>query len=292
MYLVTGAAGQLGRGVITHLLTTFNIPPNKIIAITRDATNLADLKSKGIDIRQSNFENQAGLTQAFAGADRSLIISTSAMEPGVRLAQHLNAVKAAENAGHSHVIYTSMPNPVGSAILFAPDHASTEKALAESKLAGYTVLRNNWYFENLLFSLPQALASGTQYTAAGQGKIAHIARDDLAHAAAAALVSKSSGKNTHTMSGSQQYTTDEIARLVSKATGKSLAVVHVPLEALVDGMKAAGLPEHVARTFASFDDAISRGSLEGNSQEFRALTGVEPTSFEDWLAKNKTAFMP
>ncbi len=290
MYLVTGASGHLGKAVINHLLNTNKVAPNKIIATSRNPEHLAEFAAKGIHVRAANFDDVAHLTKAFEGATRVLLISTNAMEPGVRLKQHLNAVKAAENAKVGHVIYTSMPNPVGNAVLFAPDHSGTEKALSDSTLSGYTVLRNNWYFENLFHGMPQALKSGTQYSAAAQGKIAHIARDDLARAAAAALSSDKSGKNTYTLSGSHEYTTDEIAKLVSAATGKPLAVVHVPVEGLVQGMIGAGLPEGMARMFASFDDAISKGSLSGKDTDFKTLTGVAPQSFETWLKANSAAF--
>jgi NAD(P)H dehydrogenase (quinone) len=289
MYLVTGAAGHLGQAVINHLINTYKVPANKIIATTREPAKLANLAAKGVIVREANFDDEAHLTKAFTGATRLLLISTSAMEPGVRLKQHTNAVRAAEKAGVGHVIYTSMPAPETSAVLFAPDHVGTEKALANSKLAGWTVLRNNWYFENLFFSMPQALASGTQYSAAAQGKIAHIARDDLARAAAAALSSMETGKHTYTLSGAREYTTDDIAALVAKATGKALKVVHVPAEGLVQGMISAGLPQGMARMFASFDVNTAKGGLEGNASDYKALTGVEPDSFENWLKKNAAA---
>jgi NAD(P)H dehydrogenase (quinone) len=289
MYLVTGASGHLGQAVINHLITTYKIPANKIIATTRDVAKLSALAARGVHVRDANFDDEAHLVKAFAGATRLLLISTSAMEPGLRLKQHTNAVNAAVKANVGHVIYTSMPNPVGSAILFAPDHVGTERALADSKLGGWTVLRNNWYFENLFFSMPQALASGTQYSASAQGKTAFIARDDLARAAAATLASDKGGKATHTLSGAKEYTIDEIAKLVSAATGKPLNVVHVPVDGLVQGMIGAGLPEGMARMFASFDDATARGSLSGTSADYKAITGVEPQALEPWLKANAAA---
>jgi NAD(P)H dehydrogenase (quinone) len=289
MYLVTGASGHLGQAVIQHLLTTYKVPANKIIATTREPQKLAALSAKGIQVRDANFDDEAHLTKAFAGATRLLLISTSAMEPGQRARQHLNAVKAAEKAGVAHVIYTSMPNAGTSAVLFAPDHAGTEKALAASKLAGWTILRNNWYMENLFFSIPQALKSGTQYSAAANGKTAYIAREDLAHAAAAVLSSDKGGKTTYTLSGVREYTTDDIAKLVSAATAKPLNVVHVPVDGLVQGMIGAGLPEGMARMFASFDAAIAQGDLSGTPADFKALTGAEPKGFEGWLKANAEA---
>jgi NAD(P)H dehydrogenase (quinone) len=121
------------------------------------------------------------------------------------------------------------------------------------------VLRDNWCFENPLFSYPQALQSGTKYTAAAKGKTAHIARDDLARAAAV-LSSNKSGKHTYTLSGAKAYTTDEIATLISKATDKPINVVHGPVDGFVQGMIGAGVPE-------------------GTSADFKALTGVEPLGF-------------
>jgi NAD(P)H dehydrogenase (quinone) len=289
MFIVTGASGHLGQAVIHHLLTTYNVSPDKIIATTRDASKLGDLAAKGVEVRNADFDDEAHLFKAFSGGSRLLLISTNAMEPGVRLKQHFNAVRAAEKAGVGHVVYTSMPNPVGNAILFAPDHVGTEKALADSKLNGWTVLRNNWYFENLFFSIPKAVASGTLYSAAGQGKTAYIARDDLARAAAATLASAKAGKATHTLSGAKEYTVDDIAKLVSAATGKPLGVVHVPVEGLVQGMLGAGLPEGMARMFASFDDATARGSLSGTSADYKAITGVEPQALEPWLKANAAA---
>lgn len=289
MYLVTGAAGHLGRAVINHLMTTYKVPANRIIAATRDPNKLADLKAKGVEVRAADFNDEAELVKAFQGAKRILIISTDSFEPGARQKQHATAVRAAEKAGADHVLYTSMPKPDTSAVLFAPDHLNTEKALAASGLKGWTVLRHNWYAENLLMALPQALQSGTQYSAAGQGKIPYIARDDLARADAAALINES-GKKTYTLTGAKEYMADEIAALVSKATGKALNVVHMPVDGLVQGMIGAGVPEGMARLFASFDQNAAQGGLSGVTGDYKALTGQEPESLENWLTWNAAAF--
>ena len=291
MYLVTGAAGHFGQAVINHLLTTYKVSADKIIAATRDISKLDNLKSKGVHVRSANFDHQESLVKAFEGATRLLLISTDAIEAGKREVQHLKAVSAAEMAGVSHLVYTSLHKADTSAVSFASDHVHTEKFIADGKFKGHSILRNNWYFENVFFALPQALKSGTQYSAAGQGKIAHIARDDLARAAAAALASGKNEKATYELSGGEEYTTEQIAALVSKATGKPLAVVHVPVEGLVQGMLGAGLPEGMARTFASFDEAIAKGAMSGTSADFKKMTGAEPMKFEDWLKKNAAALV-
>lgn len=291
MYLVTGAAGHLGQAVIANLIAHHKIPAARIIATTRKPEALAALAAQGVQVRAADFDNPDSLSAAFAGAERLLLISTDAMDrPGRRLAQHKNAVAAAEKAGVTHLLYTSMPAPETSAVLFAPDHLGTEQAIAASSIPGWTILRNNWYIENLFFSLPQALNSGTWYSAAGDGKIAYVARADLARAAAAALAGSGTRKTTYTLTGTRGYTTAEIAKLVSDAVGKPLAVANVPDEALVQGMTGAGLPEPVARLFASFDTNTRQGGLSGVTNDVRTLTGSDPQSLESWLKDNKAAF--
>jgi len=288
--IVTGAGGHLGQRVLSHLLDTLHVPAGDIIATTRDPDRLADWVARGVAVRAADFENAASLATAFAGGDRLLLISTDALDrPGRRLAQHRAAIAAAEAAGMRHVVYTSMPEPEDSPLLIAPDHLGTEQALAASALPGWTVLRNHWYFENLFFSMPHALASGQWYSAAGDGRLAYIARDDLALAAAVALTDGFEGQRTLTLGGAKAFSTEEIAALVSKATDKPLAVVHVPLEGLIQGMIGSGLPAGVATVFGSFDATAKAGQFEGDAKEFEALTGRKPRAFEDWLAENAAA---
>ena len=124
---------------------------------------------------------------AFEGIDRLLLISTDRIDvPGLRIRQLAAAVDAAKRAGVKHILYTSMLNPEGSFIPFAPDHLQTEQAIEKSGL-DFTILRVSWYAENLLGSLPGVLASGRWFTAAQNGRIKVVAREVVARAEAAAL---------------------------------------------------------------------------------------------------------
>ncbi|MBC2771650.1 SDR family oxidoreductase [Rhizobium sp. AQ_MP] len=290
-YLVTGASGQLGRSVLHHLLQTSGVPAGDIIAASRKPEQLTEFAAQGVHVRRVDFDDVTSMETVFADAENVLIISTDTLDrPGHRLVQHRAAVTAAEKAGVKHLLYTSMPEPVNSPLLFAPDHEGTEAAIQASGLPAWTILRNNWYFENVMMSAGPALASGHWYSAAGDGKVAHIARDDIARAIAAALVAAGDQKKTYTLTGSACYTHGEMAALISKAAGKQIAVVNVPVEGLVQGMVGAGLPEPVARVFASIDTMIGSGGLAGITGDFKTLTGGEPRSFESWVESQAGAF--
>ena len=119
-FIVTGASGQLGRQVVGHLLEAGAAP---IIAVTRNPDKLADLKEKGVEVRQGDFNDPASLGAAFAGGKRILIISTDDLEPGKRLAAHGNAIGVAAKAGVAHIVYTSLVKPSeDNPIPFTADH--------------------------------------------------------------------------------------------------------------------------------------------------------------------------
>lgn len=286
--LVTGASGQFGRRVLTHLTDSLGLPADRIVATTRTPASLADWAAKGVTVRAADFDTPDSLPAAFAGAERLLLVSTDSIDrPGRRLAQHHAAIAAAKAAGVSHLVYTSCPEPETASVMVAPDHAGTEAALAAAGLPGWTVLRNHWYFENLFLTLPPVLATGRWFSAAGEGRIAHIARDDLAHAAAAALAADFTGTRTLTLSGDAAFTTAEIAALIGKTLGRDIEVIPVGAEQLVQGMVGAGLPEPLAQFLASFDVNTAAGFVGTVTGDVQALTGKPPLPFEAWLDANK-----
>jgi NAD(P)H dehydrogenase (quinone) len=280
--LVTGASGHLGQRVLHHLVNTLGVPAGRIIATTRKPATLDEWAARGVTVRASDFDDPASLVAAFEGASRVLLISTDTV--GRRVPQHQAAIDAAVRVGAHHVVYTSMPRPETSLVLFAPDHAGTEAALAASALPGWTVLRNNWYFETLFMSMPSTLASGKWFTASGDGRTASIARDDVARAAAAALAGSERGKVTYTLTGAKARTTAETAALVSQAVGKPIDVIPVTLDAFTQGLISHGVPEPMARLIASFEANAAAGQLADVTGDFKMLTGVEPQPFEEWLA--------
>ncbi|MET0391392.1 MAG: SDR family oxidoreductase [Polyangiales bacterium] len=286
--LVTGASGHLGRLVIERLLEHGAGP---IIATTRNPDSLQALRSQGVEVRKADFDDKESLHDAFRGAERALLISTDALDvPGRRIEQHTRAVKALERAEVSHVVYTSLPNPIGSPVVIAPDHAATEAALAASKL-DYTVLRNNLYADLLLASLPGALASGQLTDARAQGAAAYVTREDCARVAAAVLADRSHiGRRTLDVAGERAWTGDQLAALLNELFERHIQHVSVPVEAFTTALTGHGLPRPVADVYASFETAIAKGDLAAPSDTVRRLTGQAPEDLRSFLQRNRAAF--
>jgi NAD(P)H dehydrogenase (quinone) len=169
---ITGASGNLGRAV------TARLDPADVVLLTRTPENLQGA-------RRADFDDPDSLTEAFAGVDRLLLIS--AHDLARREGQHKAAIDAAKAAGVSHVVYTSVVNPTeDNPAMVVPSHRATEEALRASGLA-WTFLRNNIYADFQGPVVAQARESGRLFTSVGGGRIAFVAREDCAAAAAAVL---------------------------------------------------------------------------------------------------------
>lgn len=289
--LVTGASGKFGRLVVKSLLEDQGVAPASIVAATRDPSKLADMAAKGVKTVTADFDDPASLAAAFKGIDRLLLVSTDALgQPGKRLAQHKAAIAAAKEAGVGHILYTSMPAPEGSLVSFAPDHLGTEEAIKASGL-GYTILRNSWYFENLMGSLPNNLKAGRWMTASGDGKTAYVSRVDLARAAAAALASTDKSNQILTLTGVEGLSVARIAAIASEVFGKPLEVVEVPLEGLKQGMASAGLPGFLVEMIGSVEANVAAGKFDIVTHDIEKLTGKPPIPIKAFFEANKAAFL-
>jgi NAD(P)H dehydrogenase (quinone) len=286
---VTGASGHLGRRVVELLLEN---GAGKIVAGTRKPEKLADLASRGLVVRQADFEDPKGLEAALAGVDRVLIISTDAIDrPGRRLAQHQAAVAAAASAGVKHAVYTSMPNPETSPVVFAPDHLGTEQALKASGM-GWTIVRNCWYTDFLIPTLAPAVASGKLSAATGQGGAPYVTREDCAQAAAAALAGTETDNKTWNITGPDVVTYAELAKLASELTGRPVGFDPVTPEDRVTQLIAAGTPEFIAKLLVSSQKAIAQGKMGTPTSAVKELTGREPGSVREFLSAHRAALLP
>lgn len=289
--LVTGASGQLGRRVIDLLLES-GVSAGRIIATTRTPDKLADLAAQGVVVRHADFDHAASLRSAFEGADRLLLISTDVVGvPGQRLQQHLNAVQAATEAGVKHVVYTSLVNADNTPVTLAPDHAGTEKALEASGL-GWTVLRENIYAEMTIGTVKQALQLGGKiYGAAGDGRTAFIAREDIAHAAVAALTADFEGRRILNLTGSEALTQGDLAAIATQITGTPIDYVPLPSAVVAGNLNQAGLPEPIVAMILSFDEGTAQGKFAAVSGDFKTLTGRDPIRVADFVAAQREAFV-
>lgn len=272
MIAITGASGQLGRLVIEELLK--KLPAAEIVAAVRNPDRVADLAARGVHVRQADYNQPATLEAAFRGVDKLLLISSS--EVGSRLPQHRAVIEAASRAGVKLIAYTSLLHADTSPLGLAAEHKATEALLKDSGVP-FVLLRNGWYSENYLASVPTALQYGALIGSAGDGRIASAARADYAAAAAAVLTADNQAGRVYELAGDASYSLAELAAEVARQSGQPVVYQNLPEAEFKAALVGAGLPEGFAGLLADSDAGAAQGALFDDSHQLNQLIG-RPTT--------------
>ncbi len=268
MIAITGASGQLGRQVIQKLLTTH--PAHEIVAIVRRPDSVADLAAAGVQVRVADYNDQPALSRALAGVKKVLLISSS--EIGQRVAQHQNVIEAARSSGVSQIVYTSLLHADSSPLGLADEHRQTEKLLADSGLE-VVLLRNGWYTENYLASVPAAIEHGILAGCAGDGLISSAPRADYAAAAAEVLRRDGQAGKVWELAGDNGWTLTQLAQEITRLSGKAVRYQDMSLEGFESALVSAGLPQPIAAMLADSDRGASQGGLFDDNHQLSQLLG-------------------
>jgi len=275
--VVTGATGQLGRLVVSSLLSK-GVAADQIVALGRDDERLAELATLGVTTRKVDYTNSAAVADALTGADRVLLISGS--EVGQRLAQHQNVIDAAKAAGVELLVYTSVAHADTSGIVLAEEHRATEEAIVASGLP-HTLLRNSWYIENYSDQLATYTEHGTILAAADDGRVSAATRADFAEAAASVLLLERP-KTIYELGGAA-FSLKELADTVTEVTGSEVTYTDLPDNELIKVLVGSGLPEQYAAIIADADLGLGRGELYVEPTDLESLLGRPATSLADGL---------
>jgi NAD(P)H dehydrogenase (quinone) len=273
MLLVTGASGHVGRRV-AELLAARGHP---LRLMTRTPERAPELP--GAEVVRADYAEPATLDAAFAGVEAAFIVSGYA-EPGERAWLHGNAIRAAARAGVKHLVYLSFQgaSPT-SRFPMSRDHYQTEGILKGSGIP-FTALRDNLYMD----LIPEMFdEQGRIRGPAGQGRVAWVAREEVARAVAAALFQPGEGSLAYDLTGPKALTLAETAARLSALAGRDLRYEEETLEEGHEWRSKLGAPDWEVEIWLGSYQAIAAGELEQTSDAIRRLTGREPYTLEGYF---------
>ena len=127
----------------------------------------------------------------------------------------------------------------------------------------------------------QTVASeGVVYMAVKDGKIGMIDVRDIADVAVKVLTEEGHEGKTYTLTGPESISFHDVATGLSKAIGKQVNYVNVPLEAARQATVGMGLPEWVADAFGEYMTAFSEGYGDFTTADVENVTGHPARSYE------------
>jgi NAD(P)H dehydrogenase (quinone) len=266
---ITGSTGQLGRVVADRL---GDLAP---VLLVRDPSRAPVIA--GSEVRTAAYDVEA--VGALRGIDTLFMVSAS--ESAVRRQQHRAFIDAAAQAGVRHIVYTSFSGADPEAdFTLGQDHADAEAAVRASGMA-FTLLRDNFYLDILpLFADEAGVIRGP----AGSGRVAAVARADVADVAAVVLREPAAHAGaSYNLSGPEALTLDEVAARAGAVLGRPLSFHDETVEEAYASRATYGAEQWQLDAWVSTYTAIANGEVAVVSGEVERLTGHPARTLEQAL---------
>ncbi|WP_028602996.1 NAD(P)H-binding protein [Ottowia thiooxydans] len=276
---ITGASGKLGRAISEELAS--RVPVSLVTLGTRSPESLQAFGASGYRVMPVNFDEPSSVEEAFRGAAAMLLICGHGSNE-TRIRQHMDAIDAAKRCSTGRIYYTSFTNPTKASLFpFAKVHEASEAHARASGLR-YTFLRNNHYAENLETALQRAHTSGELSLPGARGKVAYIARQDVAAATAGALA-LSQVEASYELSGPEALDLFEVADLASEAWGRKITARDMPADEYRSLLIARGLSPFAAEGQVGIRLASGAGEYGEITRNAEQLAGRALRTMRQYL---------
>ncbi len=278
MLAITGSTGAIGGRVARALAQDLR---NDLRLVVRDASRAPDYDT---DVRVCDYADEAAAVEALRGADTLLMVS--AAEAQDRRDQHRTFIGAAAEAGVGHIVYTSFAGAAADATFtLGRDHWDAEQAIRDSGMT-FTFLRDNFYSDLLPFFADD---EGVIRGPAGDGRVAAVARADVADVAAAVLRSPADhADTTYVLTGPEPLTLSDVAARAGAVLGRALRFEDETVEAAYASRKAAyGAEDWQLDAWVSTYTAIKDGSCAEVTGDVERVSGHPARTLEQALDESR-----
>jgi uncharacterized protein YbjT (DUF2867 family) len=275
---VTGATGELG-GRVARRLAARGVSQRLVVRDPARAPRVS-----GAEVVTAGFEDSAALRAALAGVPTLFLVSASETED--RVAVHRAAVDAAVAAGVRRIVYTSFLAPAPDATFtFARDHFHTEEYIRATGVP-FVFLRDSLYQDMFpRFVRPDGVLLGP----AGDGRVAPVARDDVADVAVEVLLDDRHDGQALDVTGPAAITMAEAAQQLSIASGRPIRYECETLAQAYQSRAGYGAPQWEVDGWIGTYLAIGAGEWNVVSDTVARIAGHPAMSLAEFLAQQPSA---
>src|SRR5262245_3477393 len=293
--LVTGAGGRIGA--IGRMVTDLLLKQGKAVRamVRKDDARAQALRGLGAEVVVGNLLDLDSMHRVIAGCE-TMYFGMSVSE--TYLAATVNVAAVAKHHGVKAFINMSQMTLSQMSITEttpSPQHQLqwlSEQALNWSGLPVVHV-RPTVFLEGffLLFTADSVRKSNQIRLPFGEGKTSPVAAEDVARVIAALLADPQLhiGKIYH-LTGPQSENMHFYAQEYSKALGRTITFLDIPLAPWRDALLKRGLQVHLVDQLATMAVLHYVGRYDRMSDDVLKLTGQGPLSVQEFVRKNAAAF--
>ncbi len=279
--LVSGASGNYGRLAIQNLIE-LGVAPENIVAGARNLQKIRDLSAQGIQVVRFDYDDYESLQKGLDGITHFIMVSVSQNDTPVN--QHDLVIDAASKAKDLEMLaYTSVYHADTSKLPLAPIHRAAEARIVEKKIP-HIFLRDNAYMEMYLGYIFQGIRSGSIVSSAGDAVISGASREDLARAAAVAILNPEYYGKTLELSGDTAFGFEDFAQIAGEYRKSPVRVQNITLEQSRKMMQQAGFGRRDLEVMAQLEKVTAEGKLYAEEHTLSEMLG-RPTKTIEELVK-------
>jgi uncharacterized protein YbjT (DUF2867 family) len=282
MYLVTGATGNVGREVVTQLLSS----GEGVRVFTR---NREIRWADRVEIALGDFQRPDTFVRALAGVEAVFLMHESQDPGAIR-----GLVAAAKVAGDPRIVFLSSLSANTPQLQIGDLHKRNQDAIRESGLHG-TFLRPGGFMSNSCRWIDTIKMERVVYNALGDTKFPPIAPEDIAAVAVKALTDRSLPGEVYELTGGESLNVAEQVIVLARVLGKPIRCVDVSVEVAVENLIRRGLPRQMVEAVGETFQAVRSGRAEliyggALKDTVQRVTGRQPLTFESWARKHAAQF--
>ncbi len=281
---VTTPTGRVGSRVV-QLLVQAGVRP---LVLVRNPDRLDPALRDLVDIAPGDLTDRAYVTAATKGVDALLWVapeSFTAADPLAdlqRLAAHAAAAVTANGIGRV-VLISSVGAEKRHGAGLIDGLARHEEALTATG-SNVLILRNGYYFTNLLASLDELRSGSLTTTMPADVPMPWVDPRDVGEIAAARLLAADwTGTEIQAVHGPADLSWAQVAATVAEVTGRDVRLQVISDDEMRAGLRAAGLTEAAVEGVIG----MTAGQRDGFTPEQpRSLLTTTPTTLAAWAFTN------
>jgi uncharacterized protein YbjT (DUF2867 family) len=282
MILVTGASGSVGKVVLQEVRKS----GAKHRAMYRSAEEAAKAPA-GTDTVIADFANPQTLSAALKGV-QSVYLVCSPIPDLVQLES--NMIDACVAAGVNHLVLNSAMGAGDYAKSFPSWHRKAEDKLRSTRLS-YTILRPNSFHQNvLMYFAPSIRAQGVFYGSMQNARNSFLDVRDIAVVAVKAVAGGEHSGKIYELNGPDAFDYTELARRISKAAGREVKYVDIPMQAQKKALLDLHMPEWQVRALLELQEYYLSGKGGETDNVVQNLLGRPPITMDQFLAEFANEF--
>jgi uncharacterized protein YbjT (DUF2867 family) len=280
-YLITGATGEVGSGVVRQLLER-NIRPRVLV---RSEEKARSLFGDRVDVCVGDLAAPDSMRGAIQGADTVFVVNVG---PAIPERDKAAAMICKELGVRKIIKLSSLDVEHGLAI--GAWHEKGEAAIRATGIP-FTFVRPTGFMSNLLAWAHSIRTESIVRSSTADGRRPFIHSEDIASVCLSAILNHEYSREAFPITGPESLTFREVTAIISEAIGRPLLYQVISDEEARERYSRISGSQEETEAHVALWRAIRDGRLAATTDGVERILGRKPIALRQWASENVGSFL-